>query len=46
MRCTQTVEITAWDRSPYDETGKIQLGRATVGKTLKHDEQGARVTVD
>ncbi|TDD15171.1 DUF3224 domain-containing protein [Kribbella turkmenica] len=34
MRFTQTFEITQWDQNQYDETGKIQLGRATVGKTF------------
>jgi uncharacterized protein DUF3224 len=38
MRFTQAFEITQWDQASYDETGKIQLGRATVGKTFTAGE--------
>ncbi|GAB2672589.1 DUF3224 domain-containing protein [Kribbella swartbergensis] len=34
MQFTQAFEITQWDQAQYDESGKIQLGRATVGKTF------------
>jgi hypothetical protein len=34
MRFTQPFEITQWEQSQYDETGKIQLGRAAVGKAF------------
>ncbi|TCO34477.1 uncharacterized protein DUF3224 [Kribbella steppae] len=34
MAFTQAFEITQWEQAAYDETGKIQLGRATVGKTF------------
>ena len=34
MQFTQAFEITRWDQAAYDETGKIQLGRAVVGKTF------------
>ncbi|MGW1346162.1 DUF3224 domain-containing protein [Kribbella sp. NPDC002412] len=34
MRFTQAFEITQWEQAAYDETGKLQLGRATVGKTF------------
>jgi hypothetical protein len=38
MRFTQAFEITKWDQTAYDEDGKIQLGRATVGKTFAAGE--------
>jgi hypothetical protein len=38
MRFTQAFEITQWDQATYDETGKIQLARATVGKTFTGGE--------
>lgn len=34
MRFTQAFEITQWDQTQYDDAGKIQLGRAAVGKTF------------
>lgn len=34
MRFTQAFEITKWDQSTYDESGKLTLGRAAVGKTF------------
>src|SRR3954452_16475250 len=34
MKFTQPFQISRWDQAPYDETGTIQLGRATVGKTF------------
>ncbi|WP_350281452.1 DUF3224 domain-containing protein [Kribbella sp. HUAS MG21] len=38
MKFTQSFEITRWEQAAYDETGAIELGRATVGKTFSGDE--------
>ncbi|TCN33628.1 uncharacterized protein DUF3224 [Kribbella orskensis] len=41
MRFTQAFEITMWDQSTYDDSGDLELGRASVAKNFASgDEEG------
>lgn len=41
MRFTQAFEITKWDQSTYDDSGDLELGRASVAKNFTAgDEEG------